>query len=285
MGKSTGIIKSYNSNKGYGFIKNKDEQIFFHISDVYEKEKISEGIVVTYSKDKDKKNRDKATGIRIVADGKEETVIKLDNHIDRLCDVTQMIEPHKLTILTGSNGGGKSFIRKLMNSRMGEEFPNRDLRKLVTEVSMQKRTDANNPLMGTGFGYTFFDNPQFPTSMSTYRLINRLLDSCIKEDDDKKAYIVIDEPEIGMAEESQLGIAMFLKDKMSKILMGSLGILIITHSKIIVNELKDVAKFIYLDCDMSADEWLNRKIVPTNFTELDTWSMYLWQRLKDRMVQ
>lgn len=137
--------------------------------------------------------------------------------------------------------------------------------------------------MGTGFGYTFFDNPEFPTSMSTYRLINRLLDSCIKEDDNKKSYIVIDEPEIGMAEESQLGIAMFLKDKMSEILTGSLGIMIITHSKIIVNELKDIANFIYLDRDMSADEWLDRKIVPTNFTELETWSMDLWRRLDYRM--
>lgn len=117
--------------------------------------------------------------------------------------------PNKLTILTGSNGGGKSFIRKLMNSRIRDEFPNRELKGLVAEVSMQKRTDTNNPLMGSGFGYTFFDNPEFPTSMSTYRLINRLLDSCIKEDDNKKSYIVIDEPEIGMAEESQLGIAMF----------------------------------------------------------------------------
>lgn len=68
---NTGIIKYYNPNKGYGFIKNiyAEEEIFFHISDVYEyeKEKINENIVVVYSKDKDKKQRDKAINISIPA--------------------------------------------------------------------------------------------------------------------------------------------------------------------------------------------------------------------------
>lgn len=70
---------------------------------------------------------------------------------------------------------------------------------------------------------------------------------------------------------------------MSEILNGSLGVMVITHSKIIVNELKDMANFIYLDRDISVDEWLDRKIVPTNFTELETWSMNLWRRLDYRM--
>jgi len=142
---------------------------------------------------------------------------------------------------------------------MGEKFPDRDVRHLVTEVSMQKRTDVNNPLIGTGFGFTFFDKPQFPTSISTYNLIDSLLYNCSENKKDK-SYLVIDEPEIGMADESQLGIALYLKSKMPEILENSLGIMIITHSKFVVRELKDNADFFYTDYDMTANEWLERDL-------------------------
>ena len=169
-----------------------------------------------------------------------------------------------------------------MNSKMGEKFPDKDARHLVTEVSMQKRTDSNNSLMGTGFGFMFFDNPQFPTSVSTYNLIDKLLHSCVDSEKKRdKSYLVIDEPEIGMADESQLGIALFLKSRMSEILENSLGIMIITHSKFVVRELKDNADFFYTDYDMTADEWLERDIVPTNFEDLRIQSMDLMYRLND----
>ena len=226
--------------------------------------------------------KEKATNITIVADGKVETVKRLDKHITRIIEVAESIQPNRLTILTGSNGNGKSFIRKLMNSKMGEKFPDRDVRHLVTEVSMQKRTDSNNSLMGTGFGFMFFDNPQFPTSVSTYNLIDKLLHSCVDSEKKRdKSYIVIDEPEIGMADESQLGIALFLKDKMPEILENSLGIMIITHSKFVVRELKDNADFFYTDYDMTANEWLKRDIIPTNFEDLRIQSMDLMRRLND----
>ena len=169
-----------------------------------------------------------------------------------------------------------------MNSKMGEKFPDRNAKHLVTEISMQKRTDVNNPLMGTGFGFTFFDNPQYPTSISTYNLIDRLLYSCVDSENKRdRSYIIIDEPEIGMADESQLGIALFLKNRMSEILENSLGIMIITHSKFVVKELKDNADFFYTDYDMTADEWLERDIVPTNFEDLRIQSMDLMYRLND----
>lgn len=286
MDKWTGTIKFYNQKKKYGFIKYlyDDKEIFFHISDVHSGDrKIYEGCVVAFLTNEDQNTKKiKATNITIVADGKVETVKKLDKHITRIIEVAESIQPNRLTILTGSNGNGKSFIRKLMNSKMGEKFPDRDARHLVTEISMQKRTDVNNPLMGSGFGFTFFDNPQYPTSLSTYNLIDKLLYSCV--DSEKKrdrSYIIIDEPEIGMADESQLGIALFLKRRLSEILENSLGIMIITHSKFVVRELKDNADFFYTDYDMTADEWLERKIIPTDFEDLRIQSMNLMRRLND----
>lgn len=286
MKKYTGIIKFYNKKKKYGFIKYlyEDKEIFFHISDVnFGNRNIYEGCVVTFLINEDQNTKKiKATDITIVADGKLETIKKLDKHIMRIIEVAESIQPNKLTILTGSNGNGKSFIRKLMNSKMGKKFPDRNVKHLVTEISMQKRTDTNNPLMGTGFGFTFFDNPQYPTSISTYNLIDSLLYSCIDSVNKKdRSYIVIDEPEIGMSDESQLGIALFLKDELPKILENSLGIMIITHSKFVVRELKDNADFFYTDYDMTADEWLERKVLPTDFEDLRIQSMNLMRRLND----
>lgn len=287
MEKWTGTIKFYNQKKKYGFIKYlyDDKEIFFHISEVYsgDKEKIYEGCVVSFLVNENQNiKKKKATNIAIVADGKVETVKRLDKHITRIIEIAESIMPNRLTILTGSNGNGKSFIRKLMNSTMGRKYPDRDVRRLVTEVSMQKRTDCNNPLMGTGFGFTFFDNPQFPTSVSTYNLIDRMLYSCVDSEKKKdKNYIVIDEPEIGMADESQLGIALFLKSKIPEILENSLGILIITHSKFVVRELKDNADFFYTDYEMTPDEWLDRSIVPTDFEDLRIQSMELMHRLNN----
>ena len=286
MEKWTGIIKFYNQKKKYGFIKYlyDDKEILFHISDVYSGDReIYKGCVVAFLTSEDQNTkRIKATNITIVADGNVETVKKLDKHITRIIEVAESIQPNRLTILTGSNGNGKSFIRKLMNSKMGEKFPDRNAKHLVTEISMQKRTDVNNPLMGTGFGFTFFDNPQYPTSISTYNLVDRLLYSCVDSENKRdRSYIIIDEPEIGMADESQLGIALFLKNRMSEILENSLGIMIITHSKFVVRELKDNADFFYTDYDMTADEWLERKIIPTDFEDLRIQSMDLMRRLND----
>lgn len=284
MEKFTGVIKFYNKKKKYGFITYlyEDKEIFFHISDVYSGvRQIYKGCVVNFLVSGSKKN-EKAVDIDIVVDGKIETVKRLDKHINRIIEVAESIQPNRLTILTGSNGNGKSFIRKLMNSKMGEKFPDRNAKHLVTEISMQKRTDVNNPLIGTGFGFTFFDNPKYPTSISTYNLIDRLLHSCVDSENKRdRSYIIIDEPEIGMADESQLGIALFLKDKLSKILENSLGIMIITHSKFVVKELKDNADFFYTDYDMTADEWLERKIIPTDFEDLRIHSMNLMRRLND----
>lgn len=286
MEKWTGTIKFYNQKKKYGFIKYlyDDKEIFFHISDVHSGDRtIYEGCVVAFLTNEDQNTKKiKATNITIVADGKVETVKKLDKHITRIIEVAESIQPNRLTILTGSNGNGKSFIRKLMNSKMGEKFPDRNAKHLVTEVSMQKRTDVNNPLMGSGFGFTFFDNPQYPTSISTYNLIDRLLHSCVDSENKRdRSYIIIDEPEIGMADESQLGIALLLKSRLSEILENSLGIMIITHSKFVVRELRDNADFFYTDYVMTADEWLERKIIPTDFEDLRIQSMNLMRRLND----
>ena len=73
MEKYTGTIKFYNQRKKYGFIKYlyDDKEIFFHISDVKD---IYEGCVISFLTNKGENQKEKATNIAIVADGKVETV-------------------------------------------------------------------------------------------------------------------------------------------------------------------------------------------------------------------
>ena len=64
-----------------------------------------------------------------------------NEHIDNLLDVLHSIEPHKITILTGGNGCGKSLIRKQMVFRVKEMFnlSDQQMKHSVKAVSMQTR--------------------------------------------------------------------------------------------------------------------------------------------------
>jgi len=46
----------------------------------------------------------------------------INDHIDRIIDVAESIEPGKVTILTGRNSSGKSVVRKLLGLRMMEKL-------------------------------------------------------------------------------------------------------------------------------------------------------------------
>ena len=74
----------------------------------------------------------------------------------------------------------------------------------------------------------------------------------------------------------------FLKKRLPEVLEYTHGLLIITHSEIVVNELKEIATFLNMDSDMTADEWINREIIPTDFEELDKNSYGLYQAINAR---
>lgn len=82
-----------------------------------------------------------------------------------------------------------------------------------------------------------------------------------------------------MSKESQLGIALYIKNNIDKVLDNSYGLLIITHSEIIVETLKNISNFININKEhksISAEDWLNRDVVATNFNELREWSNALF---------
>ena len=198
-----------------------------------------------------------------------------NKHIDNLLDVLHSIEPHKITILTGGNGRGKSLIQKQMVFRVKEMFDLTDaqMKHSVKAVSMQTRTESRSDF--GALSTAMHDDPTSPTSISTYRLIENVM----RYTDDN--YIVLDEIEIGMSAESIAGICEFLNKKFQEIdRKKCYGVLVITHSDRVVRTLNHDA-FVNLE-GMSEEEWLNREIVPTDFEQLDKDSMDLFCAIRDR---
>ena len=130
---------------------------------------------------------------------------------------------------------------------------------------MQKRTEsvADWGALST----CMHDVSWIPTSCSTYDLINSMFNTFLKEDSSKR-YLIIDEPEIGMSKEAQMGLATYIVNKIPDILKYTYGLLIITHSEVLVDALKDKVEFFNIDKECTAEEWLNREIVPLDLEEL-----------------
>ena len=206
----------------------------------------------------------------------------VEKQVDKILDVLDSIPMNELVILTGQNGHGKSLIRKQMPFAVQKAFPkeitNKKLPRVCKSISMQLRTESR-PEFGalSSMGH---DWPLTPTSVSTYTLAKQLFKSL--DDDKDKCYLIIDEPEIGMSRESQLAIAEFIKNKYLEYKNQLYGLLVITHSEMIVEYLKDISKFIYLDGNITADAWINRKIIPTDFETLDKESSELFVAIRDR---
>ena len=210
-------------------------------------------------------------------DYKNTTQENLNNHIDNLLDVLNNIEIGKVTVLTGGNATGKSVIRKLLTSKIMKTLGTGN-RSVVSSVSMQLRTGTPDSLLGTGLDSMMRDVPWSSTSEHTGTLLDGMTKNFIE--DCKKRFLVIDELEIGMSKELQLGTCLWLNDVISKILKNTYGILIITHSDIVVSNIKH-DKFINIE-GMSEEEWLNREIKPVSPEDLRNWSSALYRAIAAR---
>jgi predicted ATPase len=190
-----------------------------------------------------------------------------EDRIARIVDVRDSIDTGKVTILTGGNGSGKSFIRKQMQLICKEDsIP-------CWAVSMDQRAgfDSN----GTGMMAFSRDCEWLPTSVNT---LDRMRDFGTKT---RGTFGILDEIELGMSEESQYGVALYINKQLEEFRKNNKGLLIITHSKYIARYV-DADEFINIE-GMTKQEWLDREIVPTDFDSLDRDSSELFRALQDRM--
>lgn len=204
---------------------------------------------------------------------------RLEDHIDRIVTIVQQIRDGHVTVLVGPNGVGKSLVRSQLHLWF---YHQTGMRNMVRSISMEDRT-GSKPELGA-FCSILRDNPETPTSLCTFNLINRICGHLGEKD--KGHFYILDEPEIGMGKESRLGIAKYLVSLLPAILENSKGLLIITHSDEIVSQMVNAgADFIWLDYNgVYADyqEWKNREIKPTDFPWLEEWSSRLSKAIQKR---
>jgi hypothetical protein len=88
---------------------------------------------------------------------------------------------------------------------------------------------------------------------------------------DKPSIFIWDEPEIGLAEEAQLGLGQFVHEQMVKGRENLLGCFFMTHSREFVHSFLDYPRMAFIDLDgqyETAEEWTQRELHPVTPQEL-----------------
>jgi predicted ATPase len=196
----------------------------------------------------------------------------LETHVDRLVKIMGKIPVKGVSILTGSNGSGKSLIRTqfiFYLARKKKKDP-KNMRGVLGSVSMQLRTSSNaewGALSGA-----MRDTEWIPTSLNTFDLIKGLLEKDFE-------YIIIDEPEIGMGEELIMSLCDFLNEAFEK--NPNRGFLIITHNRYLIKNL-NFKKFYNCDGIKTKEEWLNRPLKKADLKVLEDNALFYHIRDKQK---
>ena len=200
----------------------------------------------------------------------------LNAHVDRIVELCKEVPLHKVTILTGGNACGKSVIRKQLALIIPDKLDAEGIshgKSTVASASMQLRTESK-PEWGA-FSSITHDSPWSATSDATLNMINQLF-----RNSSEPRYIIIDELEIGMSEELQIGFCNMLNKKLPEILEKNFGVMVITHSRHVVNTLNH-DNFMNIE-GMTENEWINREIVPIDPEDLEKWADELFKTIRDR---
>lgn len=200
--------------------------------------------------------------------------MSVEEKLENIKALTDSIQPHKISVLTGRNGSGKSLVRKLlgfyMADKMGKDSPN----GVVSGVSMQSRTEKKHDF--GALSALGIDNPENPTGLET--IDNNLvpLFNSLKQG---SRYLVIDEPEIGSGEELVAAMVNWLNETLPT--LDHWGVLIITHNRYIVEHL-NYNHFFNME-GLTKDEWLNRKIEPVSLEAFRNDSLELWRHIASKL--
>lgn len=199
-----------------------------------------------------------------------------EERAEQIKQMADKIELGQITLLTGSNGSGKSLIRQQIRFRVAKKLGGDcDPLKITADISMAKRA-SSIPSLGALSGI-FMDEPTDPTSLCSYSNVETLLNTFVKNTESSKRYLVLDEPEIGMTKESQLGLALLIKENVEALLQKTYGVLIISNSEYFISRLANIGVFLNMDGYESVDEWVNRTIIPTDFSKLSKESSDLYR--------
>ena len=207
---------------------------------------------------------------------------QMKKHLNKIKDIIyDKINLNEITVLTGNNGSGKSLIRKYMHLAIADKYTDGDSQKtkgLIRSISMDTRTKTFSEFGAlSSFGH---DLEWLATSQNTYYLLTELFNS-IERDNNNLKYVILDEFEIGASEETVLAFINYINEHIKKIKENNkkIGFLIITHSRLVVEKL-NYNNFINIE-GLTKEEWLNRKIIPTDLKKLDDNELFYYLRDKN----
>jgi len=164
-------------------------------------------------------------------------------------------------VVVGDNASGKSLLRRLFQAFLHDEEGNPE----VMHLSQQGRA---NPGFGRCFIYGSEDD-EATSVISARTLIKGMQTSRGRE---KPHFMVYDEPEIGMSEESALGASLWIKEQLTEDWPKHLnGFIVCTHNRHFATCLMELpnSKFVWMhQPDATIQDWIGREIVPINPQEL-----------------
>ena len=192
---------------------------------------------------------------------------------ENILDALDQIKTGHVTILTGDNGTGKSLIRKVLCSSLRNQ-ENDDTIK-IADISMEKRTGLH---AGLGGGGVFLRDVEWvATSDNSLSFLYSLLNSA------KDRYLVLDEPELGMSQDLQKSIGIYLSKRIPETMKENRGMLIITHSREFVRSLS-VEHVVFVNLQKkSEEEWLNESAKEIDLDDFRKKCDALFNLLRDHL--
>jgi hypothetical protein len=197
----------------------------------------------------------------------------IEEQYDRIVEVFEAIPlDGSVSVLTGRNGSGKSLIRQQLNFRVRKK----EKGKSVAHASMQQRT-GGHAHMGA-LASMFRDTDWNPTSLNTLNF----LDSAIGYAENYGGYLVLDEIEMGCSEETLRGIVLWLNEHLRPRIKGTMGCMVITHSRCVV-ECLDFDHWFNLDGFDTPEAWMARRMKPADLEKLKKDSLDLFRYVQSKM--
>ena len=170
---------------------------------------------------------------------------------------SDLIDNTSLAIITGNNASGKSLLRKYISMR-------------CEQVKIKKFHFSQQGRSAGGFERAMIYSGSESEDSTGQISVSVVIRAFKQIQNNKEPLIVVfDEPEIGLSEESQLGLAIYMKEQLKIAPESLLGTIVITHSRYFVGVLKDLPhKFFCFGEKYLAESWLNRGINPTDPQEI-----------------
>lgn len=176
----------------------------------------------------------------------------------------------RIMVVVGDNASGKSLLRRLFQTFLQKD----DDKTEIIHLSQQGRSSAS---IFRSMIYGSEDDEA--TSVISARTLVKGLDT--SRNRKNKHFMIYDEPEIGMSEETILGATNWLRKQLENWPTNMRGFIVCTHSRQMATSLMSLpySKFIWIHHPKATlQDWLNREIKPISPQKLIDTGLANWRK-------